>query len=137
MARQARSTPLTPIARLQTRRAFARWRAADGTTLETPLTAEAYTALGLPGAGEPDRTGVPASAVWLFAAGGVICYDTPDQRLPFGGYELTRSGSIRLGVGQAEPVIFRGSVEELTTTTQVFTREGTSFRLANGTLEEL
>jgi hypothetical protein len=131
---------LRPVSRLATVRYWSRWRLTDGTVVETPLIEAEYAALGEKDAGEPARGSVPRSAVWVGSAGGAVCWDTPDQRLPFGGYDQHRNDAVVMGLDRLDPVLLRldtGRIEDLTHARQTLVIEGVSYRLFDGTIEKL
>src|SRR3990172_2026496 len=95
---------LKAIPRLASTRAWARWQLSDGSVIEMPLTTREYTDLALRGAGAPARPpAVPADATWIAAAGGVLMWDTPDGRLPLGGYDQRRTDWVLLGLEELDP----------------------------------
>lgn len=124
---------LVKIARLSTYRYLARFRQRDGVIVEVDLTEAEYRALAVKGAGLPPRKGVPANADCLFAADAVM-YDTPDGKLPLGGYDVRRD-RILLGLGELNPAIVRGTEQELLTADREFTIDGKRWRVRAGTIE--
>ena len=132
---------LKAIPRLASTRAWARWQLSDGSVIEMPLTTREYADLALRGAGAPARPpAVPADATWIAAAGGVLMWDTPDGRLPLGGYDQRRTDWVLLGLEELDPVSLRlvtGRIEDLTETTEIITVNGIKYRLDKGTIERL
>ena len=131
--------PLVAILRKLESRCYSRWQAKDGKIVETPLTDSEYAALGVKGAGEPNRTAlVPADAVWLHSTGGASVWDTPSGLLEFGHYEDCGGKLLLLGIGNLDPVrISADTLDEFLKAVQDFQVDGVAYQLNAGMLEKL
>lgn len=130
---------LTAVSRSTVVWNFATWRLNDGTLLDTELTDEEYAALGLRGAGEPPRRGVPSDAVWVKAVGGSRTYPTADKKLPFGGYDRIDPNKVRIGLDDRRIVyhLDGGRIEDLTEADRDLVIEGRTYRIRDGAITRL
>ena len=67
-------------------------------------------------------------------------WDTPDGRLPLGGYDQRGTDRVLLGLEELDPVSLRlvtGRIEDLTDVTQIITVKGIKYLLDKGTVARL